>query len=267
MSTIEKFDIGNLQVLNPINLDALNQKASMLTRLDNKYIMKGQVLIHALPQLSTLFDVLEINGQRSFTYDTCYFDDEKLSCYYSHHQGRRMRVKVRTRKYCDANLCFVEAKLKDTRGATIKKRYPYQTESHGFLDEGALDYVKKVQLDLYSKGLIDKFKPMLEMSYERITLVAKNGGERLTLDRKIRFFKDGNEHSTAEDIFIVETKSKNANGIADAIFRSYHQHPISKCSKYCLGMCITKQVKKFNNFMPALRRLGMRLTKGGVDVF
>jgi VTC domain len=266
MSTIEKFEISNLKILSPISLEALNQKASMLTRLDNKYIMKGQVLVHALPQLSTLFDVLEINGQRSFIYDTCYFDDENLSCYYSHHQGRRLRIKVRTRKYCDLGLCFVEAKLKDTRGVTIKKRYPYRTESHGFLDEGALDYVNKVQLDLYSKGLIDKFKLMLEMSYERITLVAKDGGERLTLDRKIRFFKDGNEHSTAEDIFIVETKSKNANGIADAIFRSHHQHPISKCSKYCLGMCITQQVKKINNFMPALRRLGMGLPKGGINV-
>jgi VTC domain len=267
MSTIEKFDICNLHILQPISLEALNQKAAMLTRLDNKYIVREQVLMHALPQLSRFFDVLEINGQRSFTYETCYFDDEKLSCYYSHHQGRRLRVKVRTRKYCDANLCFVEAKLKDTRGVTIKKRYPYRTESHGILDEDALDYVKKVQWDLYSKGLVEKFTPTLEMSYERITLVAKDGGERLTLDRKMRFFKDGKEHSTADDIFIVETKSRNANGIADAIFRSHHQHPVSKCSKYCLGMCITQQVKKFNNFMPALRRLGMRMNDGVIHAY
>ena len=83
----------------PIGLDALNAKAAMLERLDNKYVVRAPVLAAAAAELCELFDVLEIDGRRSFTYDTCYFDDPELRSYHDHHQGRRQRVKVRVRKY------------------------------------------------------------------------------------------------------------------------------------------------------------------------
>lgn len=257
MLTTENFEANFLTGFDSIDLAVLNQKAPMLVRLDNKYIIRECELALSIPMLTEYFDVLQIDNRRVFTYNTCYFDDEQLNCYFDHHRGRRQRIKIRTRKYCDANMCFVEAKLKDIRGATIKKRLPYYVEKYGVLDDEAMEYVAKVQQDLYQKNLIHQLRPTLEMSYQRTALVAKSGGERMTIDRNVCFYNDNGAKKISADVCIVETKSANANGIADVVLRNNHLHPTSNCSKYCLGMCVTGQVKKMNNFMPALRKLGV----------
>jgi len=257
MSTIEKFEQQLFTLFDSVSLDELNHKASMLTRLDNKYVVQAPVLEQLLARLARHFDVLDIAGKRLFTYDTCYFDDEQLSCYFSHHNGRRQRIKVRTRNYQDAGLCFIEAKIKDIRGVTVKKRLPYTPEKHGTLNNDARNFITQLYRDFYQKDFSQQLEPQLNMRYKRITLVAKDGRERMTIDTDIRFFKDGCEFALSQQVFIVETKSRNANGLADAILRSYHQHPSNKCSKYCLGLCVTQQVGRINNFMPVLRKLGV----------
>lgn len=245
----------------PIGLDALNAKAAMLERLDNKYVVRAPVLARAVHQLAQHFDILEIDGRRSFGYDTCYFDDPERQCYFDHHRGRRQRVKVRVRRYADADLCFVEVKLKDRRGITVKKRLPYDPAKYGTLDEGALAHVEAAHRALYGRPLQRTLEPVLEMSYRRVTLVAHDGGERLTIDSDIRFLGsaddgDAGMRRTDGDVFIVETKSGNGNGVADAILRGLHQHPTSGCSKYCVGMSLTGAVGRYNRFRPALRKLG-----------
>lgn len=240
----------------PIGLAALNAKAAMLERLDNKYVVKGAVLRRALPRLAELFDVLEIDGRRSFVYETCYFDDPELRSYYDHHQGRRQRMKVRVRRYVDAALCFVEVKLKDKRGATIKKRMPYDPAAFGTLDRAALAHIEKSYRDLYGRAFERPLEPVLRMSYSRVTLVAREGGERMTIDSGIRFDGAGDTRATDDDVFIVETKSANGNGLADRVLRGLHQHPTNGCSKYCVGMSVTGSVERFNRFLPALRKLG-----------
>lgn len=268
MSIIEKFDSQLHELFTPIGLNELNRRASMLTRLDNKYVVRDAVLNKILQQLSHHFDILEIDQKRIFYYDTCYFDDEQLSCYFNHHNGRRQRIKVRTRKYIDTGLCFIEAKIKDIRGVTVKRRLPCQVDKHGQIDVFAQEYIAQLYREFYKKEFTLDLQVQLEMSYQRITLVAKNGHERMTIDSNICFFKGTKAITLSPHILIVETKSRNANGIADSILRSVHQHPINKCSKYCLGLCITRQVERINNFMPALRKLGVldSLTKRHKEV-
>ena len=79
----------------PISLEALNGKAAMLERLDNKYIVPAARLLPAFEAFRDIFDVLEIDGKRTFTYATRYFDDEDQRAYRDHQQGRRKRCKVR----------------------------------------------------------------------------------------------------------------------------------------------------------------------------
>ena len=264
MSIIEKFDPRATELaetpltdlFQAITLEALNHKAAMLTRLDNKYIVRAEALTHLLPILAQHFDILEIDQKRIFTYDTCYFDDDQLSCYFNHHNSHRQRIKVRTRKYTDAGLCFIEAKIKDIRGVTVKKRLACALVNHGRIDAQAQDYIAGLYREFYQKDFSLELRPQLNMSYQRITLVAKNGSERLTLDRGMRFTHKGSDIALAPDLFIIETKSRNGNGHADSILRSFHQHPTKKCSKYCIGLCVTQQVQRINNFMPALRKLG-----------
>ncbi len=245
-----------------VSLQALNAKAAMLERLDNKYVVRGAVLRQAVPDLALSFDALEIDGQRAFTYETCYFDDAERHCYYDHHQGRRQRVKVRVRKYVDAGLCFVEVKLKDKRGITVKKRMPYETDKYATLDDAAIAHVEQAYQALYGRAYsrdardARELEPVLQMSYRRITLVARKGGERMTIDSDIRFLGAAEPQRTDDDVFIVETKSANGNGMADAVLRGLHQHPTNGCSKYCVGMSVTGAVDRFNRFRPALKKLG-----------
>jgi hypothetical protein len=69
-----------------------------------------------------LFDVLEIEGKRAFTYTTRYFDDVERSSYFDHLQRRRKRGKVRVRHYVDAGFSYLEVKLKEQRATTSKRR-------------------------------------------------------------------------------------------------------------------------------------------------
>lgn len=256
MSTTVSTDALLQAPFRSITLAALNAKAAMLERLDNKYVVHADVLREALPALAERFDMLEIDGRRAFTYETCYFDDAERHSYFDHHQGRRQRMKVRVRKYTDAGLCFVEVKLKDKRGVTVKKRLPYELRNYGRLDRRARAHVERSYRALYGQVFGLALEPTLEMSYQRLTLVARDGGERMTIDGRIRFRARGEERSTGDDIYIVETKSANGNGIADKILRALHQHPTDRCSKYCVGMSLTGAVERHNRFLPALRKLG-----------
>ncbi|YCI06117.1 polyphosphate polymerase domain-containing protein (plasmid) [Ensifer sp. D2-11] len=256
MSTIAITDGWLEWVFEPISLDTLNAKAAMLERLDNKYVVGAAVLSRAATELALHFDVLEINGRRSFTYETCYFDGADRQSYFDHHQGRRRRAKVRIRKYLEADLCFVEVKLKDKRGATIKKRLPYDPGKFGVLDDAALGYVDRVYFDQYGQHFPYELSRVIDMRYVRMTLVAKEGGERMTIDGQLHFFAPGSSHAVRDDRFILETKSANGNGIADRLLRTLHQHPTRNCSKYCTGIAILNQTKKHNKFLPALRKLG-----------
>jgi hypothetical protein len=238
-----------------ISLQALNAKAAMLERLDNKYVVHEAVLREALAELAQHFDVLEIDGKRAFTYETCYFDDDELHSYYDHHQGRRRRCKVRVRKYTDAQLCFVEVKLKDKRGITVKKRLDYTVDKYGMLDDAACAHVDRSYRNLYGEPFRHTLQAVIEMRYQRVTLVAREGGERMTIDGNLWFSIGERSRTTRPDVFIVETKSANGNGIADKILRALHQHPTSRCSKYCVGMAALEAVERHNKFLPALRKL------------
>jgi hypothetical protein len=241
----------------PISLKQLESHSGMLERIDNKYVVNQEVLRLAVPELAKHFDILEIDGSRNFTYDTCYFDDADSHCYFEHHQSRSRRVKVRMRKYLEAGLCFVEVKLKDRRGMTIKKRLRCAMDTFGTLDEAALTFVNDVYHGLYKRVFPHDVSRKLDMRYHRLTLVAKDGGERMTLDNRVRFLMDGDAREVDEELFIIEAKSSKGNGIADRILRRLHQHPTKHLSKYCTGLATMREGTKHNNFRRALKKLGL----------
>ncbi|WP_415184403.1 polyphosphate polymerase domain-containing protein [Phaeovulum sp.] len=240
----------------PLSLEHLNAKAAMLERLDNKYIVSTARLRPALEAFSDLFDVLEINGQRSFTYATRYFDNEDHQTYYAHHQGRRKRCKVRIREYVDAGFSYLEVKLKDKRKVTVKRRLKVPTDL-AQLDRACIDFIETCHHDLYGEPFGLALRPVIAMKYKRITLVAKEGGERMTIDTRLGFENDDKSCDVPTDMFIIETKSARGNGIADKILRGLHLHPTDRCSKYCIGMAALGRVQRHNHFLPALRRLNL----------
>lgn len=260
-STVPRWLIEPFQ---PISLKHLDAKANMLDRRDNKYVVRANMLHRAIGELVQQFDILEIDGKRDFTYDTCYFDDVERTAYFDHHKGRRIRCKVRMRKYVDVDVCFVEVKLKHIRGMTIKERFQRPVEMYGTIDDEARRFVESSYRDLYRREFNRELRPSLEMRYQRVTLVAKDGGERVTIDTGIVFAGAPGAQTVDGDLILVEVKSGNANGIADKILRSLHQHPTNTCSKYCVAMAALNEVSKTNKFLVALRKLGVVPTSSGV---
>jgi VTC domain len=242
----------------PLSLDDLNAKAAMLERLDNKYVINTEVLRKSIADLGEVFDVLEIDGKRSFHYDTRYFDGPGLECYFNHHQGRRKRCKVRVRTYADAGLCYLEVKLKDKRGVTVKKRKKCQRRAYAELPRELMSFVDGCHEDLYASPLPFRLGPSLDIAYRRITLVAREGGERLTIDGGLEFVRDEQHERIDDDLFIVETKSRNGNGLADKVFRSLHQHPANSCSKYCTGLAMTEAALRSNKFKSTMIKMGWK---------
>jgi hypothetical protein len=246
----------SLSTFGTISLDGLNSKAAMLERLDQKYIIPAARLRPAFDAFRDIFDVLEIGGKRAFTYATRYFDDPEQRGYYDHHQGRRKRCKVRVRNYVDAGFSYLEVKLKDKRDVTVKKRLRVAGPLEQ-LDETCTAFIDRCHNEIYGVPLGRPLHPVIGMQYERITLVAKEGGERMTIDTRLDFFAGDLAREVSPDMFIVETKSAKGNGIADAILRSLHVHPTERCSKYCIGMAALGQVNRANRFLPALKRLSL----------
>lgn len=245
-----------LAAFSPISLSALNAKAEMLDRLDNKYILPGDRLQPAMAAITEMFDVLEIDGKRAFAYSTCYFDDANRRGYYDHHQRRRKRCKVRVRHYVDAGFSYLEVKLNEKRAMTSKRRLRIESPL-SVLDDRCMDFVDHCYRDCYGESFVKPLQPVIVINYERVTLVAKEGGERLTIDTCLGFQTADGNRAVPADRFIVETKSARGNGIADKVLRALHVQPTRRVSKFCIGMAATGQVVQHNGFLPALRKLDL----------
>jgi VTC domain len=237
-----------------IGLADLNAKAEMLARIDNKYILTADKLAFALESFGKIFDVLDIEGIRGFSYSTIYFDDAELRGYYDHHQRKRKRCKARIRSYVDSDLHYLEVKLNDRRSTTLKKRLRLE-QPMNTLNAQAFDFIDDCHQSVYAEPFRKVLNGAIHIKYTRYTLVAKDGGERMTLDTDVSFCSGGVTATPPADMFIIETKSARGNGIADKILRGLHVKPTKRVSKYCIGLAATGQVKQHNGFLPALRRL------------
>lgn len=239
----------------PISLDELNAKAAMLDREENKYLLTSEEFISLTDDLAVEFDILSIKGETVFNYRSSYFDTDDLLGYSYHHQGRtKHRFKIRTRHYVESGLCFFEVKLKNKRGGTIKKRIPYDIKDYGTITPEARTFLEKTYADIYGADFSYDLSSQMEVNYRRITLVAKAGGERMTLDFNLNFEND--EYVTpVRSMIIAETKSGNGRGIADAIFKK-HGIKSRSCSKYCLGANLLQYNVKYNRFKPLLKLYG-----------
>ena len=241
----------------PVSLEALNEKASMLSRIDNKYVVRQGALERALPDLAQKFDILDIGGRRNFSYEAHYFDDAERQAYYEHHQGRRKGFKVRVRRYVEAELCFLEVKMKGRRGMTLKFRRDHDLAALDTLSNEDREFARETYSGHYGKPFLYDIRHTLKICYRRVTLVAKDGGERMTIDSALSFHSRTNSKATSPDVFIVETKSQYGRGLADKALRNVNVRPTKRCSKYCVGMATLGEVSRYNRFIPAMKKLGL----------
>jgi VTC domain len=233
-----------------VGLAELESSAALLDRVDTKYVVARADLAALAEHLRATHAVLELGGVRAFRYRTTYFDTAGLRTYRDHVQERRRRFKCRVREYVDSGLCMFEVKLKGARGRTVKHRMPHGTGEH--LSEPLLRFLEQRLAGAYGP-LAEPLGPALAMTYRRVTLVAP--GERVTCDFDLAFTApDGRGGHLDGDAVIVESKSARGGALADRELRALGARPVQGCSKYCLGVGLTRPEVKRNGLLPLLRR-------------
>lgn len=232
----------------PISLEDINRRASLQTRADNKYFLPWERFTAFMETLQPMHVILEIGGQRVFTYDTQYFDTVGLGSYWDHVQKRRKRFKCRSRRYVDNGQYFFEIKLKSGRGETVKHKIAYSEAEWGCVSPTAAAFLEECLRSSYDMTFVEPLVPTLRTLYQRITVAALDGTERITCDLNLAFGANNRwQGRMAPNYVLVETKSSRGRGEADKKLWSLGARP-SSGSKYCLGLSLVQPSLRSNPF-------------------
>ena len=235
MSVIElakKFD--------PITLSEMDD-VKLMNRTDTKFTFRKSQLSVILTRMLDHYKVLEIDNLRIQDYRSLYYDTNNRKFYIDHHNQRVNRNKIRFREYINSGLVFMEIKLKNNKGKTIKKRkrvnnIPLQ------LSKDDIEYMNKIigtSLDVEAKQWIN---------FSRMTFVHKVYKERLTIDLNLNF-KYGDQNLDMKDIVIAEVKQERVSRASDfmRITKEMSILPM-RLSKYCYSTIMLNKNIKQNRF-------------------
>jgi hypothetical protein len=230
--------------LEPVSLAEVNGRAALERRIDRKYIIDWDRVTTLVDILTPTHSVLEIDGRRTFGYATEYYDSATLGSYRAHVQRRRRRFKARVREYTDTGYRRIEVKLKGRRGETVKRWTDEPLE--------LLQFARETIAREYNQEIAE-IAPALTVSYRRITLVARQSPERVTIDYDLRFQRLGTGEAELLPRFaIVESKAAATRATADRVLRAVKGRPIS-VSKYVAGMALLSE-RVPNDLRPVVRR-------------
>jgi len=243
-----------LSEFNSISLKDLD-KVQLLNRKDTKFVFSQNKLLQLLDRLKPFYQILEIEGKRTFIYDNTYFDTDEFFFYTQHHNECRKRFKVRHRRYCETNDQYFEIKIKDNKNRTIKKRLKINDGNGHFGEE-------EKRLISETIGLSPQhLNPKLNMQFSRITLADKSFSERLTIDTNLSVL-NGTGSKMFDQLVISEIKQKKYNPKSNfiRILRNL-KIPEMRFSKYCMGMLHVNRGIKYNRFKPKLLQINKILTQ------
>lgn len=254
--------LNNLDVWRRMATTTLDQmrRVKLMNRIDTKYVLSEDVLPCLLDEAAAAgYRVQLIDGVRACRYDTLYYDTAPRDMYLAHHNRILTRQKIRTRRYVESGVTFLEIKNKSNRGRTRKKRIEIAPEcfdnfSHA---EGVGPFFAE-----HARYACEVLSPALSTRFVRITLVNDDLTERLTIDLDLHYrdMRSGRE-STIERMAIVELKQdgRRASAIKD-ILRRMRIMPL-KVSKYCLGTTLTVAGIRRNRFKEKLREIEKQLNR------
>jgi hypothetical protein len=227
-----------------ISLEALDERAALLRRVDQKYALPEQAFEQLLRYLCAEHEVLQIDGRQVFRYSTTYLEAPDLRCFIDHVENRLPRFKARSRLYENSGECVFEVKLKRADDETDKRQIDYAPEDRRQLTDRARDCVREA---LSSAGVEppDDLGPSLTTAFERLTIASCHGSERLTCDFGVRLIgPDGDTAAMRRDLALVETKSESGDSPADRELARMGITPIS-LSKYRVGMSLVGGAERF----------------------
>jgi hypothetical protein len=221
--------------LAPVSLEALDERSALRRRVDTKYVVPVERLSELLDRMARSYEVLEIDGHRRFNYESVYFDTPGLRCFHDHVSGRRPRFKARTRLYRETGVCFFEVKVR-LADDMIKRQCAYDRGMHGALAAPARRFLDETLREVAGEAPPGDLAATLSTRYERITLGAREGGERATIDLAVELRSmDGRSVSLRDGHALMETKSEEGGGRVDTLLREAGCEPRA-ISKYRLGV-------------------------------
>ena len=224
----------------PISLNEMDD-VKLMSRIDTKFAFNANKMPELLVQLMPFYRILEIDGHLIHDYKSLYYDTDDRKFYLDHHNGRVNRNKIRFREYVGSKLTFLEVKLKNNKGRTIKKRIQVATISDELSDKQQ-QYIEKII------GRPIQVSAKQRINFSRITLVHKTQKERLTIDVNLTF-ENANKKGDMKHIVIAEVKQERMSRSSDfmRIAKEMHILPI-RISKYCLTTLTLNPELKQNRF-------------------
>ncbi|WP_019181128.1 polyphosphate polymerase domain-containing protein [Microbacterium yannicii] len=228
MIALDRFD--------PVSLTEIVAEASLLTRVDRKYVVPREDLSAVLAGLDEGTRVLEMDGARDFAYESVYFDTPDLLSFRMAAQPRRRRFKLRTRSYLDTGSSYLEIKTRGARGTTVKERDEYDPRRRGELTPDARDDVADALATIgVASQRAQELDATLMTRYRRATLLAPYGAGRATIDTALEWIEADGHGFTLPRLAIVETKSgSSASAVDRLLWRSGHRP--ATVSKYATGL-------------------------------
>jgi hypothetical protein len=244
---IEALDLYNR--FEPINLYELDT-VQLMNRFDTKFVFPAYRLSDIIKMTGDNYKILEINKQRSFQYNTTYFDTINHSFFHHQMTGKLERQKVRYRVYESTGSSFLEVKRKTNKNRTIKWRIQ-NNQTDGFFDDEAMSFLA---------GHLPKdylnIKPVLVNRFSRLTLVNFKTPERITFDFDM-FYNAGNGRNIRLPFLaIVELKNEGYYGQSPfiKIMKKQSLRPVS-FSKYCIGSALLYDLPRKNMLKETFLRL------------
>jgi hypothetical protein len=237
----------------PISLDELVAAASLLTRVDRKYIVPRADLGELGLDLDPDTRILEINGVRSFLYESVYFDTPERTSYWMAARPRRRRFKVRTRTYLDSSECYLEVKTRGSRSNTVKERISYRAADRRVLTAEGLEYAESTLAATGITGVdAARLTPVLTTRYKRTTLYIPFSQSRATIDVDLEWQMDNGRTLKRPDMAIIETKSGSRASAVDRILWAHGRRPAA-ISKYATGLAALEPELASNKWSRILR--------------
>ena len=247
-----------LEGMHPIDLSEM-KGIKLMNRIDTKYLATEGDVVHILGMAQSDYRIQDVEGARSGSYDTIYYDTGDLDMYVRHHNRKLRRQKIRTRTYVDSGLAFLEIKNKNNRGRTKKVRTRIGVEDfRDFMgNPSAVDFIYNE-----SSYPLTRISPHVRTGFSRITLVNNRKTERLTIDLDLSFenLRTG-ERAALPGIAIIELKQDGLcySEMKDILLELRIQK--KKVSKYCIGTVLTNQQVKSNRFKEKISDIKKLITE------
>ena len=231
-------------------------KVRLMNRIDTKYVVPATKLKALLEEARPYYLVqLNMVGERQAHYRTIYLDTAEHDMYHRHTLQRLVRCKVRLREYADTGEVFLEVKRKNNHGKTAKQR----VQIDATLEDAVKEY-SRYTTDHHGQHielpLQEPLTPHLMNEFYRITLVARDMSERITIDTGLSFhnMQTGEEASLAP-LAIIEVKRDGC------VYSHFHAllvrvgiHSMG-FSKYCVGSALTNSMLRRNNMKEKLHKI------------